>query len=342
METKQDMKMSGSPLVFWCYCIECCAEIMAYSVRNSPNLNDMVPQSMMTGEITEISDLCNFQWNEWVKFRHVGPEAAYLYSLEHLGHCLGPAKNKGNSMSQHVLLINGKVIPIQKLRSLTPAEIDSNLGKKRREKFDKNIKKLYGDSNSVPSNWVNWRIQDDDGIQYIDVLNADETNEDLVSPSFENEDELKQKTLSMPQVGDIPDFDAVKNRVKKRSHKYGIEIPQTVQDAYVYMLDNQNNNALWRDAVKKEMTNVMIAFKILDIVENLPVGFSKVGVHMVFDITLSLTRKARLVADGHLTSDPVDSTYAGVMSRELVRIASTYAVLLGIDIWSADIMNTFV
>ena len=100
---------------------------------------------------------------------------------------------------------------------------------------------------------------------------------------------------------------AVKQRVKKRTHKYGIEVPRTVEEAY--LMDKQNKNTLWRDAIHKEMKNVSIAFKILDSNENLPIGCSRLSVHMVFDIKLDLTRKARLVADGHLTPDPVDSTY---------------------------------
>ena len=55
---------------------------------------------------------------------------------------------------------------------------------------------------------VKRRRKYDDGFQYIDDLKADETNEDLVSLLFGNEDELKQKTHSMTQVDDIPDFDA--------------------------------------------------------------------------------------------------------------------------------------
>ena len=90
------------------------------------------------------------------------------------------------------------------------------------------------------------------------------------------------------------------------------------------------------------MTNVSVAFKVLDSMENLPVGYSKLSVHMVFDIKLDLTRKARLVADGHLTPDPIDSTYAGVVSRETVRIALTYAALMGVDIWAAVVVNAFV
>ena len=126
---------------------------------------------------------------------------------------------------------------------------------------------------------------------------------------------------------------AVKQRVKKCTHKYGIEVPRRVEEAY--LMDKHNKNTLSRDAIQKEMKNVSIAFKILDSSENLPVGYSKLNVHMVFDIKLDLTRKATLVPDGHLTPDPIDSTYAGVVFWETVRSALAYAALLGIDIWAA-------
>ena len=99
METRRDMRMSGSPMVFWCYCIERRSEIIACSARNNSNLDGMVPRSMMTGEMTDVSHLCNFQWYEWIKFRRIGPEAAYPYPSEHLDRCLGPARNKGTAMS---------------------------------------------------------------------------------------------------------------------------------------------------------------------------------------------------------------------------------------------------
>ena len=49
--------------------------------------------------------------------------------------------NKGKLMSQHVLLKNSKIIPIQTLRSLTQAEIDNPMEKARRDTFDKSIEK---------------------------------------------------------------------------------------------------------------------------------------------------------------------------------------------------------
>ena len=127
LETRRDMKLAGSPLVLWCYCIERRSEIIACCSRNNYKLDGQVPRIFLTGELTDISHVCNFKWYEWVKFRRIGPEAAYPFPTEHLGRCLGPARNQGNTMSQHVLLENGKVIPIQTLRSLTKAELDSPL-----------------------------------------------------------------------------------------------------------------------------------------------------------------------------------------------------------------------
>ena len=42
-----------------------------------------------------------------------------------------------------------------------------------------------------------------------------------------------------------------------------------------YRLDQQNGNTLWREAVQKEMNNVMPAFHLLEDDENLPVGYNE-------------------------------------------------------------------
>ena len=47
---------------------------------------------------------------------------------------------------------------------------------------------------------------------------------------------------------------------------------------------------------------------------------------------MDFTRKGRWVKDGHLTPEPSNSNYAGVVSRESVRIAFTYAALNGLDV----------
>ena len=132
---------------------------------------------------------------------------------------------------------------------------------------------------------------------------------------------------------------AVNSRVKKRTHKYGIEVPTSVDHAK--RIDDKNANTFWQDAIAKEMYNVAVAFKILEHGESLPVGYTKASGHMVFDVKMDFTRKARWVKDGHRTPDPDESTYAGVVSRESIRIMLTHAALNGINILAADIRNAY-
>ena len=134
---------------------------------------------------------------------------------------------------------------------------------------------------------------------------------------------------------------AMKSRCKQKkvSHKYGIEVPSSIEHAL--KLDERNGDNYWRDALSKEMKNVGIAFEVLDEGQNQPVGWSKVTGHIIFDVKMDFTRKARWVLDGHKTPNPIGSTYAGVVSRESVRIALTYAALNGLDVVAADIRNAY-
>ena len=56
---------------------------------------------------------------------------------------------------------------------------------------------------------------------------------------------------------------------------------------------------------------------------------------------MDMTRKARWVLDGHKTPEPLHSKYAGVVSREIVRIALTYAALNDLDVTCDEIRNAY-
>jgi hypothetical protein len=132
---------------------------------------------------------------------------------------------------------------------------------------------------------------------------------------------------------------AVKARPRKITHKYGCEIPSTVREAYA--IDKKNNNNLWRDAITKEMENLKVAFDILPHGQKAPVGYTKSSGHLVFEVRMTLERKARWVKDGHRTKNPENSTYAGVVSRESVRIALLYAALHDLPVCACDIQNAY-
>ena len=81
----------------------------------------------------------------------------------------------------------------------------------------------------------------------------------------------------------------VARRIRKKS-KFGTATPATYEEAII--LDRQNGNTLWQDAVKKEMKNVEIAFKFIDNGEPVPIGFKRITCHLIFDVKFDLTRKA--------------------------------------------------
>ena len=133
----------------------------------------------------------------------------------------------------------------------------------------------------------------------------------------------------------------VKSRYHKRTHKFGIRIPKTVEEARD--IDRINGNDLWEKALEKEMSNVRVAFKMLNEEDRAPVGHTRIKCHIIFDVKMeTLRRKCRLVAGGHMTEAPCTSvTYSSVVSRESVRIALTLAALNDLEIKAADIQNAY-
>ena len=59
-----------------------------------------------------------------------------------------------------------------------------------------------------------------------------------------------------------------------------MKIPTSVLDAY--KIDMENKNTLWRDAIKKDMKNVKVAFDILPNATSLPPGPLKLGTHLIY------------------------------------------------------------
>ena len=132
---------------------------------------------------------------------------------------------------------------------------------------------------------------------------------------------------------------SINSRIPKSTHKYGIEVPMSVEHAK--SIDTRNGNRLWQEAIDKEMKQVLVAFEILEDKQEPPIGWSKSSGHIVFDVKMDFTRKARWVKDGHRTPEPELSTFAGVVSRESVCIALTYAALNNIAVTTCDIRNAY-
>jgi hypothetical protein len=144
----------------------------------------------------------------------------------------------------------------------------------------------------------------------------------------------------------------VKSRYWKASHKFGIELPHSVEEAFA--IDKKNGNNFWRKAIEKEISKIkgMGAFEryknaspqqLKDGSRKLP-GYQQIECHMIFDIKMDgqFTRKARFVANGNKTRDMASHhTYASVVTRESVRIAFLYAALNDLKVLGCDVSNAY-
>ena len=105
-------------------------------------------------------------------------------------------------------------------------------------------------------------------------------------------------------------------------------MPNTVKEAI--LIDKDNGDTLWWDAIRKEMKNVRPAFKVFEKrKEEIPIGYQHIKCHIISDIKLgdNFRRKASLVGRGHTTTAPESITYSYVVSRESVRIDLAIAAL---------------
>ena len=79
---------------------------------------------------------------------------------------------------------------------------------------------------------------------------------------------------------------AVKSRLRKVSHKYGVELPSNMAEAKA--LDDKNGNTLWTNAINREMENLIVAVDILHEGSKHPPGYTPSSCHLFFDVRITL------------------------------------------------------
>ena len=74
---------------------------------------------------------------------------------------------------------------------------------------------------------------------------------------------------------------------------------------------------------------------------NPPPRYQKIRVHLIFAVKCDGRHKARLDADGHLTQEPVESIYSGVVSLRNLKLIIFLGKLNNLELWGADIGNAY-
>ena len=105
----------------------------------------------------------------------------------------------------------------------------------------------------------------------------------------------------------------------------------------------------WQDAMDLELSQIH-EYKVLKDTGKAhfhngkavtPDGFQKIRVHCVYAVKHDGRFKARLVADGHLTKEPVESIYSGVVSLRSLRMVVFLSQLNDLEIWGAAVGNAY-
>ena len=76
----------------------------------------------------------------------------------------------------------------------------------------------------------------------------------------------------------------LKSKYWQRTHKYGIKIPKTADEAYA--IDRENNNTYWTQAIQEEMKKIKGAVQIHNGTPSELVGYQQITGHIIFDIKL--------------------------------------------------------
>ena len=123
-------------------------------------------------------------------------------------------------------------------------------------------------------------------------------------------------------------------------YQHGFQVPKDFNDAI--SLDKENSNTHWQDEMDLELTQIH-EYKVFkdtgkaqfhDGKAVTPDGFQKIRVHFVYAVKHAGRFKARPVADGHLTKEPV-------VSLRSLRMVVFLSQLNDFEIWGADVGNAY-
>ena len=129
-------------MILWDYCAERKALINNLTATNLFQLEGSNANATILGDSGDISNLCQYEWFEWCKYRD---SSDFPRQEMKLGRVLGPAKNHSNQMSQWILKDTMQIVPRRTSRSLTDEEERDPLLQREMENFMEKVRWRYGD-----------------------------------------------------------------------------------------------------------------------------------------------------------------------------------------------------
>jgi hypothetical protein len=136
-----------------------------------------------------------------------------------------------------------------------------------------------------------------------------------------------------------------RNRLKRQvmgTLKYGIRVPRNVKQAL--LMDQENGNTHWHDAIKKEMDALLkrgVFKKVSDKKAILKSAYQFAPLRCIFDVKQDLRRKARLVIGGHVVDASDHESYSSNMKTISMRLLLLIGARNNLKLLTADISSAY-
>ena len=125
------------PKKLWDYCLELESRIRSATTLHRFDLDHQTPEAKMHDMYADISDICEFEFYEWVMFND--SQAAFPETKFHVGRWLRPAVDVGSALTYKILKSNGQVVPRSTIKHLTLDELTNPDHIAMRKAFGDNI-----------------------------------------------------------------------------------------------------------------------------------------------------------------------------------------------------------
>ena len=116
--------------------------IRSHTAHTAYELQGEVPETIMIGQTEDISNICEYDWYEWVMF--LDNVTSYPEDRRILGRYLGPANDVGSSLCYKILKADGNSSFRTTGRSLTLKELVEPSHIKQHDGFNTHISDHLG------------------------------------------------------------------------------------------------------------------------------------------------------------------------------------------------------
>ena len=130
------------PKKLWDHCLELESRIRSATTLPRFDLDNQTPEAKMHGMPSDISDICEFEFYEWVMFND--SQVTFPETKFHVGRWLGPAVDVGSSLTYKILKSNSQVVLRSTIRHLTLDELTNPDHIAMTKAFDDNIIQKLG------------------------------------------------------------------------------------------------------------------------------------------------------------------------------------------------------